>query len=160
VSRKLEGEERRDGEKGNENETKRKRTLVERVIGVRFEEQVLQSDHDGVEVENGFPVFAKDVQAHVALEVEVRVVDLVRARSGRVRLGTRTRTRGGGRSGRKWDWIGTDLGHALDFWRVVGVVGIDDEGEKELAALVHACEREEERQEWSVAFVPHPFAVS
>lgn len=51
-------------------------TLVEGVVGVRFEEEVLQPDHDGVQIEDGFPVFAEDVEADVAFEVEVRVVHL------------------------------------------------------------------------------------
>lgn len=52
----------------------RKPTLVEGIVGVGFEEEVLQSDHDGVQVEDGFPVLAEDVEADVAVEVEVRVV--------------------------------------------------------------------------------------
>lgn len=49
-------------------------TLVEGIVGVRFEEEVLQPDHDGVQVEDGFPVLAEDVEADVAVEVEVGVV--------------------------------------------------------------------------------------
>jgi hypothetical protein len=52
------------------------RTFVERIIGVGFEEEVLESNHDGVEVQYGFPVFTKDVETDVSFEVEVRVVDL------------------------------------------------------------------------------------
>lgn len=52
------------------------RLLVQRITGVGFEEQELQAHNYRVEVENGLPVFAQDVQAHVALEVDVRVVDL------------------------------------------------------------------------------------
>ena len=39
----------------------------------------LQPHDDGVEVEHGLPVLAQDVEAHVALEVDVGVVDLLRA---------------------------------------------------------------------------------
>lgn len=53
--------------------------LVERIAGVRFEKEKLQSDNNGVEVEHRFPVFAQNVQADVALEVDVGVVDLLRA---------------------------------------------------------------------------------
>ena len=36
----------------------------------------MQSDHDGVKVENWLPVFPEDVQADVALKVDIGVVDL------------------------------------------------------------------------------------
>ena len=49
--------------------------LVEGVGGVGLEEEELQADDDGVEVEHGLPVLAQDVEAHLALEVDVRVVD-------------------------------------------------------------------------------------
>lgn len=52
------------------------RTFVERIIGIRLEEQVLQADHDRVEVEDGLPIFAEDVEADIAFQVDVRVVDL------------------------------------------------------------------------------------
>lgn len=51
-------------------------TLVERIVSIRLEEQVLQPDHDRVEIEDGLPVLAKNVEADVAFEVDVRVVDL------------------------------------------------------------------------------------
>lgn len=41
-----------------------KRTLVERVIGVGFEEEVLESNHNRVEVEYWLPVLALRVNAH------------------------------------------------------------------------------------------------
>lgn len=67
VSERADGRTRwRDGE----------RTFVERVVGIWLEEEVLETHHDGVEVEDGLPVLAEDVEAHVALEVEVGVVDL------------------------------------------------------------------------------------
>lgn len=37
----------------------------------------MQADDYGVEVEDGLPVFAQDVQADVALEIDVRVVDFL-----------------------------------------------------------------------------------
>jgi len=51
-------------------------SLLSGSVGFWFEEQVLQPDHDRVEVEHGFPVLSQDVEADVALEVDVRVVDL------------------------------------------------------------------------------------
>jgi hypothetical protein len=60
-----------------------RRTLVQRIIGVGLEEEVLKSDHDGVQVEDGLPVFTQDVEADVALEVEVGVVDLRLRGSGK-----------------------------------------------------------------------------
>jgi hypothetical protein len=51
--------------------------LVQRVAGVGLEEEELQADDYGVEVEDRLPVFAQDVEADVALEVDVRVVDLL-----------------------------------------------------------------------------------
>jgi hypothetical protein len=53
--------------------------LVERVAGVGLEEQELQADNDGIQIQHGLPVFAQNVQAHVALEVNVGVIDLLRA---------------------------------------------------------------------------------
>ena len=52
------------------------RTLVQRIIGIRLEEEVLQPDHDGVQVEHRLPVFSQDVQADVPIEVNIRMVDL------------------------------------------------------------------------------------
>ncbi|KAJ8107795.1 hypothetical protein OPT61_g8616 [Boeremia exigua] len=53
--------------------------LVKRIARVGLEEQELQTDDNRVEVEHGLPVLAQDVQAHVALEVDVGVVDFLRA---------------------------------------------------------------------------------
>ena len=100
------------------------RTLVERVVGVGLEEEVLQADHDGVEVEHGLPVLAQDVEAHVALEINVGMVDLAQAASAPPERET---------SGR------AHLLQALDLRRVVRVVVVDDKGEVEGAGLVHAC---------------------
>jgi hypothetical protein len=51
-------------------------TLVQWIVRVRLQEQVLEADHNRVEVEHWFPVFTEDVQAYVALEVYVGVVNL------------------------------------------------------------------------------------
>ena len=56
-------------------------TLVQRIIRVGLEEEVLEADHDRVEVEHRLPVLSQNVQADVALEVYVRVVDLWRRQS-------------------------------------------------------------------------------
>lgn len=53
--------------------------LVQRITRIRLEEQELQPDHHRVQIQHGLPVLAQDVQAHVALEVDVGVVDLLRA---------------------------------------------------------------------------------
>ena len=87
----------------------RERTLIQRIVGVGLEEEVLQSDHDGIEVEDGLPVLAQDVQAHVSFEVEVRVVDL----RVRVRAGERWwRLRG--KAGRRGKAVTGEEGDAMD----------------------------------------------
>ena len=53
-------------------------TLIQRIVCIRFEEEVLQSNHHRIQVEHGFPVFSKDVQANVALKVDIWMVDLMR----------------------------------------------------------------------------------
>lgn len=53
--------------------------LVQRITRIRLEEQELQANNHRVQVEHRLPVLAQDVQAHVALEIDVRVVDLLRA---------------------------------------------------------------------------------
>lgn len=45
---------------------KRELTFVQRIICVGFEEEILDSDHDCVEVENGLPVLAKNVETDVS----------------------------------------------------------------------------------------------
>lgn len=77
--------------------------LVQRVRSVGLEEEELQAHDDGVEVEDGLPVFAQDVEADFAFEVDVWVVDFL---------------------------------FALDFWRLVGEVLADGEGEVKLASFV------------------------
>lgn len=67
----------------------RLQTFVEWIIGIRLQEEILQSDHDGVEVENRLPVFSQNVQAHVSLEINVGVVDLVGHHQGRNKRGSK-----------------------------------------------------------------------
>ena len=50
--------------------------FVQGVIRVWLQEEVLQTNHHGVQVKHGFPIFAEDVQADVALQVHVGVIDL------------------------------------------------------------------------------------
>ncbi len=79
------------------------RTVVEWVVRVGLVEEVDDAVDDGVDVEDGLPVVAEDVQAHVPLEVDVRVVDL------RVRWrregGGRRRGRRGGKDVSQWGRI-------------------------------------------------------
>lgn len=78
-------------------------TLVEGVVGVGLEEQVLKSDHDSVQVQDWLPILAQNVEAHVALEVEVGVIDL-RAEEVRSAGGSCEWRRSGlGRSSTEWD---------------------------------------------------------
>ena len=42
-------------------------TFVQRIVRVWFEEKVLQTDQDRVQVEHRLPVLSQDVQADVAL---------------------------------------------------------------------------------------------
>jgi hypothetical protein len=53
-------------------------TFVKRVVRVRLQEQILQADHHGVEVQDRFPVLTKDVQTDIALQVDVWVVYLAK----------------------------------------------------------------------------------
>lgn len=50
------------------------RLFVERIFGVGFQEQVLQSIHYRVDRQHGLPVLAQNVQANVALQVDVGMV--------------------------------------------------------------------------------------
>ena len=61
-------------------------TAVQGVVRVWVVEEIDQAVDDGVDVEDGLPVLAQNVEADVALRVDVRVVDLsarARARIGR-----------------------------------------------------------------------------
>jgi hypothetical protein len=53
--------------------------LVQRITSVGLEEQELQTDNNRIQVQHWLPVLAQDVQAHVSLEIDVGVVDLLRA---------------------------------------------------------------------------------
>lgn len=98
-------------------------TLIERVVCVRLEEEVLQSHHDRVEVQHWLPVLAKDVQAHVALEVDIWMVDLCDSLR-QYALGNMH--------------ANTYFLRALDLWWLVWVIVVDHKGEDKRAALVHA----------------------
>lgn len=51
-------------------------TFVQGIICVWLQEEILQTDHHGVEVKDRFPILAEDVQANIALQVHVWVIDL------------------------------------------------------------------------------------
>jgi len=53
--------------------------LVQRIASIGLEEQELQTHNNSIQVQHRLPVLAQDVQAHVSLEVDVGVVDLLRA---------------------------------------------------------------------------------
>lgn len=44
-------------------------------LGRFVEYAYLKADHDRIQIQDGLPVFTQDVQTHVALEVDVGVVD-------------------------------------------------------------------------------------
>ena len=50
--------------------------MVEGIVRIGFVKQVNESVNDRVNVEDGFPVFAQNVEAHLALQVNVWVVNL------------------------------------------------------------------------------------
>lgn len=98
-------------QRGPKKEARRRRealTLVERVIGVGLEEEVLQPDHDGVEVQDGLPVLAEDVEADVPVEVQVRVVGLS-APSKPSPVSAAGEEEGGEHEGRGAPWGGNGL---------------------------------------------------
>ncbi len=51
------------------------RLLVQRVVRVGFEEEVLQPVDDRIDREHRLPVLAQDIQTHIALQVDVRMID-------------------------------------------------------------------------------------
>lgn len=51
------------------------RVLVQRVIRIGLQEQVLQTVHDRVDGQHGFPVLPQNVQADIALQIDIRVID-------------------------------------------------------------------------------------
>lgn len=50
--------------------------FVERVVCVWLQEEILETDHDRVEVQDGLPVLAENVQADIALEIDIWMIDL------------------------------------------------------------------------------------
>jgi len=50
--------------------------LIQGVFRVGLQEEVLEAVHNGVDGEDGFPVLAKNVEAHVSLQINVRVINL------------------------------------------------------------------------------------
>lgn len=36
----------------------------------------MEADHDGVEIEDGLPIFSQDVKTDIAFQVNIRVVNL------------------------------------------------------------------------------------
>ena len=60
----------------SEGQTFRTRTFVQRIVCVWLQEEVLQADHDRVEVQNWLPVLTEDVQANVALQINVWMINL------------------------------------------------------------------------------------
>lgn len=56
-----------------------RRLLIQRIRRVGLQEQKLQPDNHGVQVQHGLPVLAQDVQTHVPFQVDVGMVDLLHA---------------------------------------------------------------------------------
>lgn len=55
------------------------RLLIQWVLGIGFQEQILQSIHDGIDGEHGFPILAQNVQAHVSVQINIRMIHLGQA---------------------------------------------------------------------------------
>lgn len=91
-----------------------KHTFIERIVCVGLEEEVLEANHHRVEVQHGFPVFTKYIEANIAFQVDIWMINLY--------IGV-SRVLGGGTK--------TYAGLTLDLWRVVWVVTVDGEGEAE-----------------------------
>lgn len=51
-------------------------TFVQRIIWIRFQEKILQSDHDSIQIEHRLPVLAQDIETDISLQIKIRVVDL------------------------------------------------------------------------------------
>jgi hypothetical protein len=51
-------------------------TFVQRIVCVRLQEKILNTDHDCVEVEYRFPIFSQNVEADVSRQIQIGVVDL------------------------------------------------------------------------------------
>ena len=50
--------------------------MVERVVGVGLQEQKVEAEDDCTDAKDGLPVCTQDVQTHIALQVNIGVVDL------------------------------------------------------------------------------------
>lgn len=85
-------------------------TLVQGIVRIWFEEEVLQSNHHRIQVEHRFPVFSKDVQTNVALEVDIWMINLMR-KCVKVCVFSRRQD--------------SCLWYAFDLWRVVWIVCVD-----------------------------------
>ena len=85
-------------------------TLVQGIVRIWFEEEVLQSNHHRIQVEHRFPVFSKDVQTNVALEVDIWMINLMR---NCVKVCVFSRRQD------------SYLWYAFDLWRVVWIVCVD-----------------------------------
>ena len=116
------------------------RTLVQRIIRIGLEEQVLQANHDGIEIQHRFPVFSEDIQTDISLQVNIWVIDLIRKEGSEHAHDTRRRL------AHLWD--------ALDLWWFMGVAGIDSERKFERGAFVHACGAKHVNP-WSAPGVQH-----
>lgn len=84
----------------------------------------MQSDHNRVEVENRLPILPKDVQAYVALKVDIWMVDL----GGDGKLFSLSEKLA----------CATYFLSALDLWGIMRIIGVDSKGEFECTTLVHA----------------------
>jgi len=49
--------------------------FVQRIIGVRLDEQKENSSDDIVEIQNWFPICSEDIQTHVSLQINVWMID-------------------------------------------------------------------------------------
>lgn len=98
--------------------------FVQRIIRIRLEEKVLQSDHNRIEVENWLPILSKDVQAYIPFKIDIRMIYLSCTRMNP--------------SSKKVSALYAYFLCALDLWGIVRIIGVDSEREFECATLVHA----------------------
>lgn len=52
------------------------RLVIEWIVGIRFVEQINESVNDRIDIEDGPPIFAQNVQADLALQVDVGMINL------------------------------------------------------------------------------------
>lgn len=82
----------------------------------------MQSDHYGVQIEDGLPIFPENVKANIPLKIHVRVIYLKKdfeiISTTELELAYRLR--------------------AFHLWWFMRIVHIDNEGKNEGATLVHA----------------------